>query len=54
MTTKEIIEILIGIIVALLGINWVFKKNTKKVCQKQKSGNNSVNIAIANNSSKEK
>lgn len=54
MTTKEIIEILVALIVALLGATWVIRKNTQKTSQKQKSGKNSVNIAIVNNHSNEK
>lgn len=46
------VEILTGLIAALLGITWVFKKSTQKISQKQKSGKNSVNIAIANNDNK--
>lgn len=53
MTTKDIIEIILGFIAMVLGVNWIIKKNIQKVSQKQKSGGNSVNIAISNNFNKE-
>ena len=54
MTTKEIIEILLTLVLAILGANWVIKKNVQKISQKQKSGNNSINIAISDTNNKEK
>ena len=51
---KEIVEILITFVAAILGANWVIKKNTQRISQKQKSGKNSVNISIINNNGKEK
>ena len=54
MTIKEMVEILVALVLAVLGTTWVFRKNTQKTSQKQKSGKNSVNIAIVNNHSNEK
>lgn len=54
LTIKEIVEVLITLVVTILGANWVIKKNTQRISQKQKSGKNSVNISIINNNSKGK
>ena len=54
MTTKEIVEILLTLVLAILGTSWVIKKHVQKISQKQKSGNNSINIAISNTNNKEK
>lgn len=54
MTVKELVELLLAVIIAILGTTWLIKQNIQKISQKQKSGKGSINIAISNNYNKEK
>lgn len=45
---KDILEIIIAILTVIFGIGYIIKIKSKKISQKQKSGDNSKNIQIVN------